>query len=44
LWIYLDRTFDPDGGLSGSYEKMRLKQLQGHSTGWPGRHPGQHLP
>jgi hypothetical protein len=29
LWIYLDRTLDPHGALAGSYEKKRLKQLEG---------------
>jgi hypothetical protein len=34
LWIYFDRAADPHGGLAGSYEKARLKQVAG-----PGRPP-----
>jgi uncharacterized protein (DUF983 family) len=43
LWIYLDRAIDPHGALAGSYEKMRLKQLQGREAGRPASYPGEHL-
>jgi hypothetical protein len=32
LWIYLDRTIDPNGALAGTYEKMRLKQLAARTS------------
>jgi uncharacterized protein (DUF983 family) len=41
LWIYFDRAADPHGGLAGSYEKMRLKQLADLEANLPARHPGE---
>jgi hypothetical protein len=42
LWIYLDRLLDPRGALAGTYEKRRLKQLEGREAGRPAGHPGEH--
>jgi uncharacterized protein (DUF983 family) len=41
LWIYFDRAADPHGGLAGSYEKTRLKQLAGPGADLPARPPGE---
>jgi uncharacterized protein (DUF983 family) len=43
LWIYLDRLLDPNGALAGSYEKRRVKQLEGREPCWPGSYPGDDL-
>ena len=43
LWIYFDRTADPNGGLSGSYEKMRLRQLAGRQARPDGNPPAGHV-
>jgi uncharacterized protein (DUF983 family) len=43
LWIYLDRLLDPHGALAGSYEKRRLKQLEGQEPCRPASYPGEYL-
>jgi hypothetical protein len=42
LWIYYDRTLDPDGALAGPYERMRLKQLASLKGGQAGSQPTDH--
>jgi hypothetical protein len=44
LWIYYDRATDPHGVLAGSYEKMRLKQLQACEAGINDRRMGSSAP